>query len=198
MRFVVHFTDCSICVCSTGMRAALVIWWLTTLARSEDFRSGTEAPGGLPRAHGACSIRILTESCCSRQEPLHASDPRSPPVDEYPDRLVADIGRLRGNLGIERWLVYGASWGSILVLTYAERHPERATEMVIAAVPMTRRSEIQWLYHGVGRFFRAEWARFRDGVPAGDRDGDLVEAYTRLLAHSDAQCPEQAARNWCD
>jgi proline iminopeptidase len=84
---------------------------------------------------------------------------------------VADIGRLRGNLGIERWLVYGASWDSILVLTYAERHPERAAEMVIAAVPMTRRSEIQWLYHGVGRFFR-------------------VEDYARLLAHSDANVQE--------
>ncbi len=55
---------------------------------------------------------------------------------------LGDIERLREHLGIERWLVYGASWGSTLALTYAERHPERVTEMVIAAVTMTCRSEI--------------------------------------------------------
>ena len=114
------------------------------------------------------------------------------------DHLVADIERLREHLGIERWLVFGGSWGLTLALAYAERHPERVTEMVIAAVTMTRRSEIQWLYHGVGRFFPAEWARFQAGVPTGDRDGDLVDAYARLLAHPDDVIREQAARDWCD
>ncbi len=59
-------------------------------------------------------------------------------LGEYHWPPVRDIERLREHLRIERWLVYGASWGSTLALTYAERHPERVTEMVIAAVTMTR------------------------------------------------------------
>ena len=106
----------------------------------------------------------------------HASDPATDLLANTTGHLVTDIERLREHLGIERWLVFGGSWGSTLALAYAERHPERVSEMVIAAVTMTRRYEIQWLYHGVGRFFPAEWGRFREGAPAADRDGDLVEA----------------------
>ena len=62
---------------------------------------------------------------------------------------------------IERWLLFGGSWGSTLILAYAERHPERVSEIVILGVTMTRRSEIDWLYRGVGRFFPEEWERFR-------------------------------------
>ncbi len=128
----------------------------------------------------------------------HVSDPGTDLAVNTTDHLVADIERLREHLGIERWLVYGGSWGSTLGLVYAQRHPERVTEMVLAAVTMTRRSEVHWLYHGVGRFFPEQWARFRDGVPAADRDGDLVEAYARLLADPDAEVREQAAQDWCD
>ncbi len=109
---------------------------------------------------------------------MHAIQNRS--VREHTDYLVADIERLREHLGIDRWLVHGASWGSTLALAYAERQPARVTEMVIAVVTMTaglKSSDVP----GVGRFFPAEWTRFRDGVPAADRDGDLVEAYARLL-----------------
>lgn len=121
-------------------------------------------PGtGCSPAHDACSIRRLTSravrSARCRQEPSASERSGTNLSMNTPDHLVADIERLRRHLGIKRWLVYGASWGSALALAYAERHPERVTEMVIAAVTMTRRSEIQWLYHGVGRFFPAEWAR---------------------------------------
>lgn len=128
----------------------------------------------------------------------HAGDPGTDLCVNTTDHLVADIERLREHLGIERWLVYGGSWGSTLGLTYAQRHPGRVTEMVIPAVTMTRRSEVHWLYHGVGRFFPEQWARFRDGVPPADRDGDLVAAYARLLDHPDAAVREQAAQDWCD
>lgn len=127
-----------------------------------------------------------------------ASDPATDLSVNTTHHLVSDIERLRTHLGIECWLVYGASWGSTLGLTYAEQHPDRVSELVLAAVTMTRRSEVHWLYHGVGRFFPAQWARFRDGVPAADRDDDLVDAYARLLAHPDPQVREQAARDWCD
>ena len=69
--------------------------------------------------------------------------------------------RLREHLGIERWLLFGGSWGSTLILAYAEQYPDRVSEIVILGVTMTRRSDIDWLYRGVGRFFPAEWDRFR-------------------------------------
>jgi proline iminopeptidase len=112
--------------------------------------------------------------------------------------LLADIERLREHLGIERWMVVGGSWGATLALAYAEHHPDRVTEIVLASVTMTRPAEIHWLYHGVGRYFPEAWHRFRDGVPAADRDGDLVEAYARLLADPDGDVRERAARDWCD
>jgi len=93
--------------------------------------------------------------------------------------------------------VFGGSWGATLALAYAERHPERVTEIVLASVTMTRSSEIHWLYQGAGRFLPQAWERFRDGVPEQDRDSDLVEAYARLLADPDHAVRERAARDWC-
>ncbi len=160
---------------------------------------GTGCSPGMRRSFNPEAYRIVLfdQRGAGRSLP-HACDPATDLSMNTTDHLVDDIERLREHLGIERWLVFGGSWGSTLALAYAERHPERVTEMVIAAVTMTRRSEIQWLYHGVGRFFPAEWARFQAGVPTGDRDGDLVDAYARLLAHPDDVIREQAARDWCD
>src|SRR5690606_21716704 len=70
--------------------------------------------------------------------------------------------------GIENWLLHGGSWGSTLLLAYAQRHVERVSEIVINAVTTTRRREIDWLYAGIGRFFPEQWRRFRDH--AGDAD----------------------------
>jgi proline iminopeptidase len=111
--------------------------------------------------------------------------------------LIADIERLREHLGIERWLVLGASWGSVLGLAYAQAHPERVTEMVLFSVGTGTRSEVEWITRGVARYFPAEWRRFRDGVPEPDRDGDLAVAYNRLLLDPDPAVHEQAARDWC-
>jgi proline iminopeptidase len=112
--------------------------------------------------------------------------------------LVADIERLREHLGIERWLVFGASWGSTLALAYAQEQPGRVTELILAAVVGTHvRREVEWITRDVQRHFPAEWERFRDGVPPAQRDGRLVEGYARLLAHPDAAVREQAARDWC-
>ena len=112
--------------------------------------------------------------------------------------LIADIERLRAYLGIGRWLVLGNSWGVTLGLAYAEQYPERVSEMVLAAVTMTRPSDIHWLYHEAGRFFPEEWQRFRDGVSEAEREGDLVAAYYRLLNEQpDVERRERAARDWC-
>jgi proline iminopeptidase len=111
--------------------------------------------------------------------------------------LIADIEMLREHLGIERWLVWGGSWGVTLALAYAERHPERVSEMILLSITMTRRADVHWLAHETGRYFPEEWARFRAGVPEGERDGDLVAAYDRLL-NGDAEPAVrlQAARDW--
>jgi proline iminopeptidase len=110
--------------------------------------------------------------------------------------LIDDIERLREHLGIDRWLVWGGSWGVTLGLAYAERHPVRVTEMVLASVTMTRRCDVHWLYHEVGRYFPDQWARFRQG---GGHAEDLVVAYDRLLnERSDPAVRATAAKDWCE
>jgi proline iminopeptidase len=113
--------------------------------------------------------------------------------------LIADIERLREHLGVDRWLVWGGSWGVTLALAYAQRFPERVSEMLLASVTMTRRSDVHWLYHEAGRFFPEQWHRFAAGVPAHDRHGDLVAGYDRLLNRQlDLSLAEVAAQRWCE
>ena len=109
--------------------------------------------------------------------------------------LIRDIETLRRHLGVERWLVWGGSWGVTLALAYAERFPERVTEMVLVSVTMTRPQDVHWLYHEAGRFFPEEWGRFSAG---GGRAPDLVAAYDRLLNGSaDGATRTRAAVDWC-
>jgi proline iminopeptidase len=109
--------------------------------------------------------------------------------------LIDDIERLREHLGIDRWLVWGGSWGVTLALAYAQRHSDRVSEMVLVSVTMTRPSDVHWLYHEVGRYFPEQWARFRYG---GGNADDLVVAYDRLLnAHPDQAVRAKAAEDWC-
>ncbi|HEY9474369.1 MAG TPA: alpha/beta fold hydrolase, partial [Mycobacteriales bacterium] len=88
------------------------------------------------------------------------------------------------------------SWGSTLILAYAERYPERVSEVVITSVTTSRPSEIDWLYRGVGRFFPAAWERFRDAVPEADRDGGLLAGYARLMEDPDPRVRARAATDW--
>lgn len=138
---------------------------------------------------------LFDQRNCGRSRP-HASDPATDLTGNTTQNLIADMERLREHLGIGRWLLYGGSWGSTLILAYAETHPERVSEIIIPAVTMTRRSEIDWLYRGVGRFFPQEWERFRQGVPEAERDGDLPAAYARLLSDPDQKVREKAAVDW--
>ncbi|MET7465562.1 prolyl aminopeptidase [Nonomuraea sp. NPDC005501] len=140
-------------------------------------------------------IILFDQRNCGRSLP-HASDPATDLSTNTTDHLVADMERLREHLGVERWLLYGGSWGSTLMLAYAEAHPERVSEIVMVSATMTRRYEIDWLYRGVGRFFPEEWQRFREGVPEGEREGDLLAAYARLVADPDPAVRAEAAANW--
>lgn len=126
----------------------------------------------------------------------HASDPATDMSRNTTDHLISDMERLRHHLGVDHWLLFGGSWGSTLILAYAERYPERVSEIVICSVTMTRRSETDWLYRGVARFFPEEWEQFRAGASEADRDGDIVAAYARLMEDSNPEVRTRAAIDW--
>ncbi len=124
---------------------------------------------------------------------------RSTPLGELSDNttphLVADIEKLREHLGIDRWLVFGGSWGSTLAIAYAEAHPARCLALVLRGMFLCRRSEIEWFLYGVRTLFPEAWHAFAEGVPPSERD-DLLSAYYRRLVHPDPHIHMPAARAW--
>lgn len=140
---------------------------------------------------------ILFDQRGSGRSTPHASDPAADMRLNTTSHLLSDMERLRERLGVDRWLMFGGSWGATLILAYAERHPDRVSEIVMPAVMTSRRSEIDWLYRGAARLFPDAWERFRLGVPAADRDGDLVAAYARAMEDPDPGVREKAAIDWC-
>jgi proline iminopeptidase len=110
--------------------------------------------------------------------------------------LVSDIEHLRTMLGVERWLVFGGSWGSALALAYAQTHPERVSEMVVRGIFTLRRAELLWYYQtGASWLFPEKWERFLAPIPPEERD-DLITAYHRRLTHPDPQVQIAAATAW--
>lgn len=110
--------------------------------------------------------------------------------------LVADIERLREKLGIERWQVFGGSWGSTLALAYAETHPERVTELVLRGIFLCRPKEISWFYQeGANAIFPDVWEEFLKVIPEAERS-DMVSAYYRRLTSADMAVRVEAARAW--
>lgn len=140
-------------------------------------------------------VVLFDQRGCGLSRP-HASDPATDMSVNTTEHLLGDMEQLREHLGIERWLLFGGSWGSTLILAYAERHPERVSAIVLLGVTMSRRSEIDWLYRGVGRFFPEEWARFKDGVPEAEREHDLLASYARLMESADPDVRSKAAGDW--
>lgn len=141
-------------------------------------------------------VVLFDQRGCGESVPS-AADPATDMAHNTTEHLLADLEALRQHLGIERWLLYGGSWASTLILAYAERHPERVIGIVLVGVTMTRPQEIDWLYHGLRLLLPIEWDRFRAGVPDQDRDSNLVEAYRQLMENPDPTIREQAAHNWC-
>ncbi|SDG10740.1 prolyl aminopeptidase Serine peptidase. MEROPS family S33 [Limimonas halophila] len=109
--------------------------------------------------------------------------------------LVADIERLRAHLGIERWLVFGGSWGATLALAYAQAHPDRVRALVVRGIFLGRAHEIDWFLNGIRMVFPEVWQRFADFIPAAER-GDLLTAYHRRLMDPDPSVHMPAARAW--
>jgi len=124
---------------------------------------------------------------------------RSTPLGEIIDNttplLIADMEKLRKHLGIERWLVFGGSWGSTLALAYAEHHPERCSGLVLRGIFLCRKSEIDWFLYGLRNLFPEAWRTFSGFIPEAER-GDLLAAYHQRLIDPDPAVHMPAAHTW--
>jgi proline iminopeptidase len=110
--------------------------------------------------------------------------------------LVSDIEALRKELGIEKWQVFGGSWGSTLALAYAETHPERVTELVLRGIFLLRKEEIRWFYQeGSSWIFPDAWQDYLNHIPVDERS-DLLSAYYKRLTSSDPAVQRAAAKVW--
>jgi proline iminopeptidase len=152
---------------------------------------------GAGRYFDQASYRVvrMDQRGCGESRP-HAADPATDMRPNTTEHLIADMERLREHLGIEKWLLFGGSWGSTLILAYAVRFPHRVSEIVITGVTTSRWAEIEWLYQGVGRFLPEQWENFRDGVPPESR-GDLrqiLAGYAKLM--DDPATRTKAAVDW--
>jgi proline iminopeptidase len=135
-------------------------------------------------------VVLFDQRGCGRSTP-HASLDANTTWD-----LVADTERLRRMVGVDRWLVFGGSWGSTLALAYAETHPERVSELVLRGIFGCRREEIAWYYQdGASWLFPDLWEGFLAPIPVEER-GDLLAAYRRRLTSPDPEVRLEAARAW--
>ncbi|RTL65661.1 MAG: prolyl aminopeptidase [Hyphomicrobiales bacterium] len=154
-------------------------------------------PGGgcnpsMRRYHDPSRYRIVLfdQRGCGRSRPRASLDANTT------WHLVADMERLRRHLHIERWQLFGGSWGSTLSLAYAETHPERVTDLILRGVFLLRRSELDWFYkEGCGWIFPEEFAAFRNHIPP-DEQADIIGAYYKRLTDPDPTIQIAAARAW--
>jgi proline iminopeptidase len=159
------------------------------------FLHGGPGAGTEPRQRGFFDparyrIVLFDQRGCGKSTP-HASLEQNTTWD-----LTADIEKLREHLGIERWLVFGGSWGSTLALAYAQQHPERVTELVLRGIFMLRKRELSWFYQdGACQLFPDAWEKYLEPIPPAER-GDLITAYHRRLTSDDPAVRQSAARAW--
>ncbi|MGN6089747.1 MAG: alpha/beta fold hydrolase [Actinomycetales bacterium] len=137
---------------------------------------------------------------CGRSTP-HASEPPTSLANNDTQHLVDDMEALRVHLGVNQWLVNGASWGSTLALAYAITHPARVLGLVLFAVTTTSRAEVDWITEGVGAIFPEAWDRFAAHAERADigyarGQSRLVEAYARLMSSADAAVRDAASHEW--
>ncbi|NTX00334.1 MULTISPECIES: prolyl aminopeptidase [Myxococcus] len=138
----------------------------------------------------AYRIVLFDQRGCGRSTP-HASLEENTTWD-----LVADMERLREHLGIERWQLFGGSWGSTLSLAYAQTHPERVTELVLRGIFLLRKQELDWFYQrGASALFPDAWEHYLAPIPL-EEQRDLLGAYHRRLTSADAATRQEAARAW--
>jgi proline iminopeptidase len=154
-------------------------------------------PGGgsspnLRRFHNPKSYRIILfdQRGCGR------STPHACLTDNTTWSLVADMEKLREHLDVERWQVFGGSWGSTLALAYAQTHKSRVQELVLRGIFAIQKSEVQWLYQfGASKIFPDAYAQFRDPIPEAERN-DIIAAYHRRFNDPDEAVRLAFARSW--
>ncbi len=135
-------------------------------------------------------VVMMDQRGCGRSTP-HAEIRENTTWD-----LVADIERVREALGIEKWLVFGGSWGSTLALAYAAKHPERVTGLVLRGVFLLRKAEIDWFYQsGASNVFPDAFERYASAIPENER-GNFLYAYSKRLNSPDRETRLKAARAW--
>ena len=135
-------------------------------------------------------VVLFDQRGCGRSVP-HASLENNTTWD-----LVRDMEKLRAHLGIERWQVFGGSWGSTLGLAYAETHPERVTELILRGIFLLRKWEIDWFYQeGASRIFPEAWDAYASAIPEAER-GNLLAAYHKRLTNPDLDIALPAAKAW--
>ncbi|CAM5686502.1 Proline iminopeptidase [Streptomyces alboniger] len=142
-------------------------------------------------------IVLLDQRGCGRSTPHAGVYETDMSVNTTP-HLIADLELLRCHLGIERWLVWGVSWGVVLGLRYAQTHPGAVSELVLTGIATAANAEVALLTSGLGKIFPEPFERFVAELPAGERDGNLAAAYNRLIESPDAAVRERAARAWTD
>jgi proline iminopeptidase len=134
-------------------------------------------------------IVVYDQRGAGRSLPLGCLDNNTTP------KLVEDLERLRTKLAIERWIVFGGSWGSTLALAYAEHHPERCRGLVLRGIFLCRPSEIDWFLYGLKAIFPEAWRGFAHYIPEAERS-DLLRAYHKRLIEPDPAVHMPAARSW--
>jgi proline iminopeptidase len=134
-------------------------------------------------------IVVFDQRGCGRSRPHGEIAANTTP------HLVADMERLRRLLGVDRWLVFGGSWGASLALAYGIAHPERCSGFILRGVFLCRKREVDWFLYGMRTVFPEAWSEFASLVRPEDRD-DLLEAYWRLLSDPDPAVHLPAARAW--
>jgi proline iminopeptidase len=145
----------------------------------------------------AYRIVLLDQRGCGRSTP-HASAYGTDMSVNTTKHVMADLEVLRRHLGIERWLVWGVSWGSALALRYTETHPGVVSELVLTGVATGSTPEVTLLTRGLGKIFPEAFERFLAELPEDDRDGNLAAACSRLIESPDPAVRERAARAWTD
>ncbi|HUL86176.1 MAG TPA: prolyl aminopeptidase [Actinomycetota bacterium] len=142
-------------------------------------------------------VVLFDQRGCGRSAP-RASEPDVDLSTNTTQHLVADMELLRRHLDVDRWLLLAGSWGSTLALAYAEAYPDRVSAIVVWGVTTGRRTEADWLFRGgLAPLFPQQWDDLVHGLPESDREGDVVEGYSRLLQDPDPTVRDAAARAWC-
>lgn len=154
-------------------------------------------PGGglspfLRRLHNPEGYRIILFD----QRGCGASTPYASLEENTTWHLVSDIEKLREHCRVERWQVFGGSWGSTLALAYAQQHPQRVCELILRGIFTLREQEVRWLYQeGASAIFPEAFAKYRSVIPAAEW-GDLLTAYHKRLVGTDEQVRQRCAVAW--